>query len=726
MTDESPLMPDDDLLRRQAEAELRAREVPDAQDAWDDDHARIVHELRVHQIELELQNDELRRARAELEAALARSTELYEFAPTGYLTLDHDGVIRQLNLTGAQLIGLERSRLVGRRLDVFVDPADRHFVQDLLADVLATGTGGRCEVTLLREGRAPIVVQIEGSRSADGEECRAIVVDTTERRRGEEAVRASEEKHRTLFESSHDAILTLAPPSWKFTSGNPAAIEMFGAHDEAGLLSRGREAYSPELQPDGSRSDERADEMIATAMQEGSHSFTWTHQRLDGELFPATVMLTRAAFGGQGLLQATVRDVTEETRAREEREQLEAQLRMSQKMEAIGHLAGGLSHDFNNLLTVIAGYADLALARMREGSREAYWLGKIAEAVARGSSLTQRLLAFSRKQALAPVVLDLGEVASGMTSLLETLVGEEIAVHMEFDPELARVSADSGQVEQALMNLCGNARDAMPGGGTITIRVTNFVIADADANSHPDVDQSRCVCLSVTDAGVGMSDDVRSQIFEPFFTTKPQGKGTGLGLSMVYGFVKQSGGYVVCESIPGQGSTFRIVLPAVDSVTAEPLQARPRTAATRGAETVLVAEDEPAVGAVVRCALEAAGYTVLAVEDGDAAITLCDTHAGPIHLLLTDVMMPGVTGRQLAEVVQQRRPQTAVLYMSGHTAGLLSEDGVIPPETAFLAKPFTPVKLCAKVRDVLDAAPATGPAAGPAALRPPGGETAAR
>lgn len=383
-----------------------------------------------------------------------------------------------------------------------------------------------------------------------------------------------------------------------------------------------------------------------------------------------------------------------------DRKRLEEQFRQAQKMEAVGRLAGGVAHDFNNLLTVIGGYTQMLLDTMpAEDSRRAS-LEEIDRAAASAGALTNQLLAFSRRQLVRPQVLDLNQLVTGLDKMLHRLIGEDINLVTVRAPQLPNVKVDAGQIEQVLMNLVVNARDAMPRGGTITIETG---VAGFNERNAEGVGPGRYVVLSVSDTGRGMTDEIKRQIFEPFFTTKGGGKGTGLGLSTVYGIVKQSGGEITVTSAPGEGSTFRIYLPAVNRAAAAGVDGGPAPERKRGTETVLLAEDEAGLRKLIRGILESRGYTVLQAADAREAVEWCERHPGPIHLFLTDVVMPGMSGQDLAALVTGLRPRLKVLYMSGHTDQAILRHGVLAGGATFLRKPFTPEILLAKIREVLDA-----------------------
>jgi len=400
------------------------------------------------------------------------------------------------------------------------------------------------------------------------------------------------------------------------------------------------------------------------------------------------------------LCQALTRAV-HEAREREERRKLEVQLSQSQKMEAIGQLAGGIAHDFNNLLTVIAGFAELALSRVKPDAPIADDIREIRVAEERAAELTRQLLAFSRKQIIAPRVLDLAEVVRGVEKLLRRVIGEDLELRVVSPPTLGHVKADRSQVEQVILNLVVNARDALPRGGKITIETADTELDEAYARSHVAVTPGPYVMLAVSDTGVGMSAETKARLFEPFFTTKEKGRGTGLGLATVYGIVKQSGGNIWVYSEPGRGSTFKVYLPRVMEPLDQP--APPRAEAPKGgSESVLVVEDDPGVRQLVVHVLRGQGYDVTEAKDSDEAQRLCEDLSRPLQLLVTDVVMPGMGGRDLSRRIQQVRPGLKVLFVSGYTSDAIVHHGVLEPGLAFLQKPFTPQQLAERVRSILD------------------------
>jgi nitrogen-specific signal transduction histidine kinase/CheY-like chemotaxis protein len=400
------------------------------------------------------------------------------------------------------------------------------------------------------------------------------------------------------------------------------------------------------------------------------------------------------------MILLAVDDVTDRKIALQALRRSEEHLRQSQKMEAVGRLAGGIAHDFNNLLTAIIGYSELLVDTLSGNEPAIEQVLEIKSAGDRAASLTQQLLAFSRRQVLQPKVLDLNVIVAEFDRMLRRLAGERIKVAVNCEPALWQVRVDPGEIGRAIMNLALNARDAMPDGGTLTMETANVTLTVADA-SNLDLVPGRYVTMAVRDTGVGIEAEMQAHIFEPFFTTKETGKGTGLGLATVLGIIEQSGGVIRCESEPGRGTAFTVFLPAVAEPVAMGRPAGRLAEEPKGSEIILLVEDEDAVRKLARLILEAIGYVVYEARDGRAGLALCQAHQGPIDLLVSDVVMPELGGRELAEAALELRPGLKVLFMSGHTQDIVLKEGVqkgIP----FLQKPFTGAELARKVREALD------------------------
>jgi two-component system, cell cycle sensor histidine kinase and response regulator CckA len=424
-------------------------------------------------------------------------------------------------------------------------------------------------------------------------------------------------------------------------------------------------------------------------------------QRKDGTLVDVFMSGAPVVVNGvQVAFYALYRDISEQKRAEEDRRALENQFRQAQKMEAVGRLAGGVAHDFNNLLMVICGYSEVLLENTGRDSLLYPKIEAIQQAADRASSLTRQLLAFSRRQMLELKVVDVNVIVTDMEALVRPLIGDNISLGTRLASDLGRTRADAGQLEQVIMNLVVNAKDALPKGGKITIETANETLGGGGSQESFYIQSGPYVLLSITDNGCGMDKETQLRIFEPFFTTKEKGKGTGLGLSTVYGIVKQSGGYIFATSEVGRGTTFRIYLPRVEDAIEPLVPARPMQT-VGGSETVLLVEDESSVRQLVRETLQAGGYIVLEAEDGEVALKVASAHDGSIDILITDVVMPGMSGQELSRRLCISDPELKVLYLSGYTEDSIIREGALEAGTAFLQKPFTLQTLSRKVREVL-------------------------
>jgi PAS domain S-box-containing protein len=423
----------------------------------------------------------------------------------------------------------------------------------------------------------------------------------------------------------------------------------------------------------------------------------FVNKRKNGTLYhqESVISPVRDASGRIVNYVAVNRDVTRER-------MLEAQLLQAQKMEAVGRLAGGVAHDFNNLLTAIIGYAELLMLHLTPDNPLRANVEDILKAGEDAAALTHQLLAFSRKQILQTKILNLNDIVANIGKMLRRLIGEDVELVIALDPQLGLVKADPAQIDQVIMNLVVNARDAMPEGGTLTIETKNVHLDEEYARLHMEAQPGPYVMLAVSDSGAGMDEETLSHLFEPFFTTKETGKGTGLGLATVYGIVKQSGGHIGVYSEVGRGTTFKVYLPLSEEAveTGSTFQATPEL--LRGRETILIVEDADVVRNLAREVLSQSGYTVLEARDGKEALRVCQQHEGPIHLLLTDVVMPGMSGCEVAEQLASLRPEMKVLYMSGYTDNAIVRHGVLESGIAYLQKPFSPAALTQKVREALD------------------------
>ncbi|MFH2051994.1 MAG: ATP-binding protein [bacterium] len=573
-------------LRRRAEAMSRilAAKSPENLEAMSPEETwRLVHDLRVHQIELEMQNEELRRAHAELEIAKSRYFDLFDVAPVGYVVIDEHGLITEVNLTTSSLLGCLRKDLVAQLFTRIIARQDQDIYYLQRKSLFESGTPLSCDLRLLKQDGSSFWAHMEGTVAQNDE--------------------------------------------------------------------------------------------------------------------------------GKPVCRAILSDISERKRAEAQHEELQAQLSHSRKIESVGRLAGGVAHDFNNMLAVIQGNVEIALGEVDPEDSLFAVLQDIHMAARRAADVTRQLLAFASKQAVKPEVLDFNEVVSGTLKMLRRLIGEDIQLHWKPDPELWPVLMDPSQLEQILVNLCLNARSAIADVGEISIETGNTTLDESRVSSRPGLLPGDFVRLVVSDNGGGMDEAVSANIFEPFFTTRDVGKGTGLGLATVHGSIIQNGGIIDVDSKPGRGTTFFIYLPRYLGTSGQ--AASRETAAARetaapqlcGHETVLVVEDEPSILTMAGAMLKRQGYTVLAAGCPETAIRLAAEYAEPVHLLITDVIMPGMNGRDLAAALLKVRPELKCLFMSGYPADVIAHRGVLEAGRQFIQKPFSREKLLTRVREVLAGGP---------------------
>jgi signal transduction histidine kinase/DNA-binding response OmpR family regulator len=563
--------------------------------------------------------------------------------------------------------------------------------------VIVTGTGSEeVAVEAMKRGAADYVIKTPQHIQRLPRTIRAAIEKRRlqdEREQAEKALRESEERYSSLYASMsegvalHEIVRDEAgvPSDYRILDFNPAFGSIFGL-EKSQVLGR------------------KASEVFGTAAL--SYLDTYTKVVTSGQpaSFQATFESMEKSFQvsafspADGKFATLFEDISERLR-------LEAQLFQAQRLESIGRLAGGVAHDFNNLLTAITGYSQMLLQQLETQSPMRGKLDLIKKAADRASALTGQLLAFSRKQLLQPQVLELNDLIANIDKMLRRIIGEDVELVTMFGHNIGRIKADPTQLEQVMLNLVVNARDAMPNGGKIVMETLGVELDEAYARRHVGVTPGRYVMLAVSDRGCGMDAEVLKHIFEPFYTTKKRGKGTGLGLSTVYGIVKQSGGNIWVYSETGQGTTFKIYLPQVDDEAKEIQHEELPVEVSGGSETVLLAEDEEFVRNFVRDVLQKYGYTVLEAQHGSEALRIGLQHSGPIHLLLTDVVMPRMSGQQLAKQMATLHPKVKVLYMSGYTESAIVHHGVLDSHAAFVQKPFTGEALARRVRDILDTDP---------------------
>ncbi|MDP3478123.1 MAG: PAS domain S-box protein [Desulfoprunum sp.] len=851
-------------LRRQAEELLRTKTTELPPPRSEEELQRLVHELEVHQIELEMQNAELLQARDELEVSRNTYAELYDFAPVGYFTLDARGLIREVNLTGAQLLGIERGLLANTPLSSFIADADgRDVFSNHLKSVLQRQGMQRCEIRLTREDGTVIYGQLQSvvmetletkdgyilniltsivdgtARKQLGEALQKthdhleVIVDERtrelteahgqlsqeldEHRQTEEALRKSEGHLQTLVQTIPD-LIWLKDKDSIYLSCNPMFERFFGAgeadiigktdydfvdreladffveHDRramaAGKPTRNEEwitfaddghrallevTKTPMLDAGGAligvlgighditernQIDKKLQENEAkyrdlfedapigifavttqgqalslnTAMahilafdspqealgrinllenhcplpeqrdrflhmlQEKGRVVNFEYQALTADGRTIWLMMNartvQHAEDGSFIIEGFATDITAQRR-------LEDQFIQAQKMESVGRLAGGVAHDYNNMLSVIIGHAEMALVKMNPFEPLYDNLQEILKAARRSTEVTRQLLAFARKQTIAPKVIDLNETVEGMLKMLRRLIGEDINLAWLPGRELWPIKMDPSQLDQILANLCVNARDAITGVGKITIETFTATLDKDYCNAHLGFVPGDFVLLAVSDDGCGMDKEIQAKVFDPFFTTKEVGRGTGLGLATVYGIVKQNNGFVNLYSEPGKGTTFKVFLPCHVSNTADSPEENTKEIPLGHGETILVVEDEPAILNLSKAMLESLGYAVLTANTTGEAMQLAKAQAGKIDLLIIDVVMPEMNGRELADQLQSLFPDIKILFMSGYTADVIAHHGVLAEGVCFIQKPLFRQDLAAKVHEVL-------------------------
>jgi two-component system, cell cycle sensor histidine kinase and response regulator CckA len=671
---------------------------PDGTICWIDAHGVIVRNGSVHMLGIGVDITDLKKTQQSLQEGEEKYLLLLNSTADGIYGLDLNGNCTFCNPACLRLLGYKDPKdLLGRNM------------HDLMHHTRADGTRypkQECEIyTAVREGK--------GHHSADevlwrangtsfpaeyssypmykaGELVGAVVtfLDISERKRAEQELRRSEEKYRELFENSTYGIYR-SKPDGTLLDVNPALVTMLGYNSKEELLARN-------LNCDIYEDPAARKSILASYGPSGRMDGTEVNwKRKDGKIFPVRLSAggIRGEDGAFTHFEVIVENITE-------RRNLEDQFRQAQKMEAVGLLAGGISHDFNNLLSVIMGNAEMLLDD-RPSATQKHYADEIKNATQRAAQLTRQLLAFSRKNLLHPTVLDLNTVVRDVGKILERLIGEDVQIVRDLQSSLGSVKADQGQVEQILMNLATNARDAMPKGGEFKVRTADAVLGPKDVALYPYVKPGRYVLLSVSDSGMGMTEEVRRRVFDPFFTTKPPGRGTGLGLATIYGIVKQSAGYIWVSSAPGAGATFDIYLPRVDEKPlARTWNLGGRTEYPRGTETVLLLEDEEALRLVTCEFLTASGYSVLQAGRGDVALDISAQYKGSIHLVVSDVVLPDMSGPSIAAQVQTLHPEAQVLYVSGYAEAPVAQQ-LISKGAIFMQKPISRIDLLRKVDQLL-------------------------
>jgi len=625
-----------------------------------------------------------------LEESELRYRRIFETATDGIVLLEkREGHIVHANPAAEKLLGYSEAEYIGKMLEDIGVPIDMNDFPMVMESLNKRGILNYEDVPVKTKSGQNICADIYIVNRAKLAQCN--IRDITNRKKAEQELEESEERYRIIFEGAAEGILVADMETRRFRYCNQAICEMLGYAEEE-LIGLGVTDIHPKESLDyvlaEFEAQARGDRLLAPNIP---------CLRKDGSVIFADIQTTSAVIDG---LERNVGFFTDVTK----RMQIEAELRQAQKMEAIGTLAGGVAHDFNNILTTIIGNADLMLMTVDKDKSLRKGIEDIKIAGERAAALTRQLLAFSRKQIIQPKVLDLNKLLSGIEKMLVRLIGEDVEILMIPESALWRIEIDPGQMEQVIMNLVVNAKDAMPNGGKLTIETSNMDLDENYFSDHGIVEKhpGSYVVLAVSDTGIGMDKEVQEHIFDPFYTTKEKGKGTGLGLSTIYGIVKQNNGFIWVYSEPGQGSTFKVYLPKVKGdVKEEEIEQTP-VEHLDGSETVLIVEDDDSLRKLTRTVLKQRGYKILEAENGEDALRISKEHEGTIDLMITDVVMPKMSGKETAERLQPLYPQMRVIYMSGYTDNAIFHHGVLAPGLNFLEKPFSLEGLARKVREVLD------------------------
>jgi PAS domain S-box-containing protein len=683
--------PDAAELRRRAEKTFRdkAAQSPDRDDALSpEEMQRTLHELRVHRIELEMQNEELHRSQLELEAAKSRYFDLYNLAPVGYFTLSEQGLILEANLTAIVLLGMTRTALVGQPITRFILPDDQDIYYLHRKQLFDTAKPQRCELRMVTTDEATLWAHLTSTAARDAggaPVCRVAISDITERKQAEASLKASEEKFSKIFHNSPVMLSLSTLEEGRYIDANDAFVSTSGFTREEilrGTIPSIGLIGAPDLQKLMARlrSDRRVSGFEMVLMAKGGREIQC--------LFNAEIVQIQ----GRPCLLSVALDVTEV-------KTLHYQFIQAQKMEAVGQLAGGVAHDFNNILSVMLMH--LHLIKINKSSE---YLAELEDEVKSAASLTRQLLIFSRKEAMQIKPLQLNEIIRNLIKMLQRLLEENITIDLRLAPELPLVPADAGMMEQVLTNLCLNARDAMLRGGILLITTEVVDLADADPQTGASHPPGRYVKLTVADTGCGIEDCILSRIFDPFFTTKEAGKGTGLGLATTQDIVKQHGGWISVTSKWGVGSAFIVHMPAAESPALQTPASRSRDDSLAGGnETILLAEDDYNVRRITSKTLRFYGYAVLEAVDGQSALAVWKEKKDQINLLMTDIVMPGgMSGLELAATCREVNPSLKTLITTGYALETSVEKIEAQAGFAVLKKPYEVSALVAAVRHCLD------------------------
>ena len=620
---------------------------------------QLIHELRVHQIELEMQNDELRKVQQEIEVSRKKYFDLYNFAPVGYFTFDKEGQVLEVNLHASQIFGVDRRSFLNSNFYSYILHDDCDLFYWHLAKVCETRTRHSCEIRMLRKDKTQFYAHIESivteDDNGDSPQCKTAIFDITDLKQAEAALRESEEKYRRLIENSNDAIYILHGS--RFEMINKKFMEIFKVtldevnkpeFDFLDLVA----PKSRQLVKERMKSLARGEEL------EPRYEFTALNK--DGREFEVEVCVSYIKYNGGGAIQGILRDISG-------RKSLEEQLRQAQKMEAIGKLAGGIAHDFNNLLTAIIGNAELIRVNMDPHAQRLEEVEEIEKAANRAALLTKQLLAFARKQPLILKVINLNKIINSMKNMLKRLIGENIQLIIELEPTLDYIKADSGQISQLIMNLIINAKEAITEQGIITVKTENINIDKNNIKLFPYAKPGKYVSLSILDSGVGIEEIIMDQLFEPFFTTKGLANSSGLGLSVVYGVVKQHEGWINVSSEKKQGAEFLIFLPVTSELPLEKTgESISITEFAGRGKRILLVEDEEIVRKYIVKLLQSNSYVVCEASNANEAIRIFKEEDAKFDLIFSDIILPDMTGIKLVDKLLSYHRQIPILFGSGY------------------------------------------------------------
>lgn len=686
-----------ELKTEMAERESTERKLLEVRDSLEAQVAARTAELQAANDLLESRLIEQAQVEDQLRESEKRYRQIVNDAGDIIYQTDAQGLFTFVNHTAKRVLKYDSAEMVGKHFLTLIHPDYRSQVEQFYEQQSLNRTPGTYyEFPVMARDGAKVWIGQSVQLITEGQQItgfHAIARDITERLVAEEATRKGEE-YRNLFRLANDPILIIDPNGEIIMDVNEKACEIYRIERQVFIGASLRN-----MSQDPVRGDRQLQALLAN---ESNGEFETVQFRADGFPLHFHVRSAIIEYQGRKAILCINRDITERKKTEEALRQSEERLFQSQRMEAIGRLAGGVAHDFNNLLTAIGGYCNLTLMKLGLNDPLRLNIEEIKKAGNRAASLTRQLLAFSRRQVLQPKVINLNMLIQDIGNMLLRLIGEDIDLSTELGTDIWNIRADRGQIEQVIVNMVVNARDAMPDGGKLTLQTANVLLGEKEPCAPPEASPGRYVLLTLSDTGIGMNEDTKLKIFDPFFTTKEAGKGTGLGMAMVYGIVKQSGGHIMVSSVIGQGTTFKVYLPQVaDHVEGIAMDVI-RAEESRGRETILLVEDEKIVLEITLKMLELMGYKVLKAQSGEEALQVFEQYKETIHLLLTDVVMPGISGRVLADQAAKARPEMEILFMSGYTDDAIVHKGILEEETNFLGKPFTPEQLTRKVREVLD------------------------